>query len=166
MPPIPSVGLPGAALCMRPIDPRQLVLTKIRCRFGSNATPPQFPPPIVEGKTLEPPARKGVYGPLFGYLFSRSAQNFLLSGESSASSDSDMLLRASGGGFNGNGCVGQLFSPGTSLAGTGLSSAPKIGMPVILFKIKRSPILVVSATAGMVWPFRIRVSNVGGAATS
>src|SRR6266511_5586052 len=30
------------------------------------------------------------------------------------------LVRARGGGFNGNGCVGEYHSPGTSPAGTGL----------------------------------------------
>ena len=39
--------------------------------------------------------------------------------------------RANGGGAVGNGCVGQLFSPGTSLCGTGRSSIGQSGAPVI-----------------------------------
>src|SRR6266850_1883594 len=36
------------------------------------------------------------------------------------------LIRASGGGFSGNGCVGEYHSPGASPAATGRSSTPKI----------------------------------------
>ena len=46
------------------------------------------------------------------------------------------MLRASGAGFTGNGCVGQVFSPGTALCGTGRSSMPKIGSPVTRSKMK------------------------------
>ena len=43
------------------------------------------------------------------------------------------VTRASGGGFTGNGCVGDVASPGTSLDGTGRSSTPKMGSPVRRF---------------------------------
>src|SRR5690348_13841661 len=41
-----------------------------------------------------------------------------------------MLTRANGGGFTGNGCVGEYHSPGTLPLGTGRSSTPNTGLPV------------------------------------
>ena len=48
-----------------------------------------------------------------------------------------VLTRARGGGFRGNGCVGNARSPGTSLSGTARSSTPNIGSPVSRFRIYR-----------------------------
>jgi hypothetical protein len=76
------------------------------------------------------------------------------------------VLRASGAGFSGNGCVGQVFSPGTPLCGTGRSSMPKIGSPVTRSKMKTSDIFVITATAGVVLPLRVTSTSVGAAGTS
>jgi hypothetical protein len=75
-------------------------------------------------------------------------------------------MRLSGSGFTGNGCVGQVASPGTSLCGTGRSSIPKIGSPVTRSKMKSSDILVITATAGTVRPFRRTSMSVGAAGMS
>ena len=45
-------------------------------------------------------------------------------------SSSVMPCRSNGGGFVGNGCVGDAFSPGTVDAGTGRSSIGHTGLPV------------------------------------
>ena len=75
-------------------------------------------------------------------------------------------LRASGGGFSGKGCVGEVFSPGTVLCGTGRSSMPKIGSPVTRSKMNSRPILLICATAGIVLPFRVTSISVGAAPRS
>ena len=41
-----------------------------------------------------------------------------------------MLTRASGGGFNGKGCVAEYHSPGALPCATGRSSTPNTGLPV------------------------------------
>ena len=82
------------------------------------------------------------------------------------SSDRLIEFLASGGGFTGNGCVGDVFSPGTVLCGTGRSSMPNIGSPVTRLKMKSKPIFVICATAGIVLPFRVTSINVGCAPRS
>ena len=72
--------------------------------------------------------------------------------DSSAAPTRLIELRASGGGFSGNGCVGEVFSPGTVLCGTGRSSMPNIGSPVTRSKMNSRPILLICATAGIVLP--------------
>src|SRR5580698_2891143 len=85
---------------------------------GSTDTPPQFPPPSVLGKnTALPSSGNGVYGPpIFIAFFSNSSlQNCACSGDLSYSSSSRNVFLANGGGFNGNGCVFAVTSPGTSV---------------------------------------------------
>ena len=73
------------------------------------------------------------------------------------------MFRASGPGLIGNGCVGHVASPGTVLWGTGRSSSPKTGSPVTRLKTNKRPIFVMTATAGIVAPFRLTSISVGAA---
>src|ERR1039457_3724369 len=66
-----------------------------------------------------------------------------------------------GGGFNGNGCVAAVTSPGVVVRGTGRSSTPYTGSPVTRSNTNNRPILVICATAGMTRPPR-RMSNSAG----
>src|SRR5262245_8118332 len=114
--------LPGA---MWPIVARLLVLANTYPSCGLNATPPQLPPPIVPLNTTGVAAGPyGGYGPsLYMRSFSHhSAQNLCDSGVTVVMSAFVMPRRAHGAGFVGNGCVGELFSPGTVLSGTRRSS--------------------------------------------
>src|SRR5207244_12571764 len=111
---------------------------------------PQLAPPRPPGKVsvlgADAPSarnRQGVNGPALytpPTRSTRSAQAFACSGVVSAAvtrSSGLYVFRASGGGFTGNGCVGNASSPGTSLVGTGRSSTPKIGRPVSRFRTYR-----------------------------
>ena len=73
------------------------------------------------------------------------------------------LIRASGGGLSGKGCVGHNSSPGVSLFGTGRSSTPKMGWPVSRLRINSKPIFVICASAGIVLPSCFTSINAGGA---
>src|SRR5215218_2542879 len=68
-----------------------------------------------------------------------------------------------GGGAVGNGCVGQLCSPGISLLGTGRSSIGQIGAPVTRSNTNRKPILPASATTSIVFPSFLIVVSCGPA---
>ena len=74
--------------------------------------------------------------------------------------------RANGAGLVGNGCVGQLFSPGTSDCGTGRSSIGKIGWPVLRSNTKMKPYFVACATTSMLRPFWRSVSSFGACGRS
>ena len=94
---------------------------------GSIDTPPQLPPPSVLGNSNTLPSSGiGAYGPpIFIRLDSNnSRQNLAWSGVRSYISSMRNVLRASGGGFSGNGCVFADISPGTMDAGTARSSIP------------------------------------------
>ena len=82
------------------------------------------------------------------------------------SSDRFMLMRAIGSGLIGNGCVGDAFSPGTLLGGTGRSSMPKTGLPFRRSKMNINPILPMWTTAGMRAPRWTTVTRVGADAES
>src|SRR4029434_3140067 len=90
--------------------------------------PCQLPPPIAPGNvTTSCPTFHGVYGTASCnlYLSQMPSQNAASSGWMFfGSSERFNAMRASGGGFSGNGCVGDDFSPGAVLCGTGRSSHP------------------------------------------
>ena len=71
-----------------------------------------------------------------------------------------------GGGFNGNGCVVEVTSPGIVDCGTARSSIPYTGSPVTRSNTNNRPILVICATAGITRPPRRMSNNAGGAARS
>jgi len=81
---------------------------------------------------------------------------------SPAASDSGTRRNADGG----NGWVGEATSPGTSLVGTGRSSTGKRGTPLLRSRMKRCPILVATATAGMESLPRRSANSTGWAGTS
>src|SRR6185503_11971880 len=99
---------------IRPTPARLLVLVKIRPRFGSNETPPQSPPPMLPGISTVGVVPKGVKGPLLCSVANQSPQYFSASGERLLSCVAFKLIGARGGGFTGNGSVGEYHSPGTS----------------------------------------------------
>src|ERR1044071_4642907 len=133
--------------------------TKRYPSVGSNAEPFQFPPPVHPGKitrSFGPYCANGppVIAPPSSAR--RSRQYFSCSGVIVATSSGENVIRASGGGLTGNGCVGQYSSPGSGLSdATGRSSTPKIGWPVTRLKMNSSPCFVYWATAGIVWPPRL-----------
>src|SRR6185295_19785406 len=102
-----------------------MMLVKIMPSRGLNETPFQLPPPTAPGNnTMFRPSSHGVYGTESTRLyFSQSALQYAsCSGVMPFGRSSFFIeLRASGAGFTGNGCVGDDFSPGTSLCGTGRS---------------------------------------------
>src|SRR5437764_13389909 len=112
----PAAAAPRAPPPPRGPSPISLVFTKISARDGSNATPPQLPPPTLLGND----------GPVGEYA-TRSfppiaaVQYAVASGEILLTSLSFMVLRASGGGLMGNGCVGHSLG---FAVGTGTSSTP------------------------------------------
>src|SRR5687767_11779861 len=69
------------------------------------------------------------------------------SGVKSISSSIEEPWRPYGGGFVGNGCVGEYHSPGTSPFGTGRSSIGQTGSPVSRLNTYRNDCLVGCATA-------------------
>src|SRR6202162_1520731 len=96
--------------------------------LGSTASPPQFPPPNVPGKTIvNSLLLYGRYGPPViapPPSDNNSLQNFSCSGVTVATSSGLNFTRDNGGALSGKGCVGHESSPGTSLFGTGRSSMP------------------------------------------
>src|SRR5215216_2520630 len=147
---------------MRPVsEGRWLMLRITQPRCGSNATLPQFVPPITPGYWMVPPRLEGVKMPSLRWR-SISFRHCLRSqGLSPQASSLLSVVGANGCGFVGKGCVGQLWSPGTSDWGTGRSSIGKIGSPVSRLRRKRKPILVACATAGMSLPSLRTVIRLG-----
>src|SRR5688572_23777986 len=97
---------------------------------GSTAAPPQFAPPVVPGRAIVPSSEGGVNsGPVRKpwIAFSAIAR---ISGVKSARSFAFEPWYSNGAGFDGIGCVGDAFSPGTSDGGTGFSSIGHTGLPV------------------------------------
>src|SRR5580658_7958924 len=72
-----------------------------------------------------------------------------------------MKFRAYAGGLVGNGCVGQVFSPGTSDCGTGRSSIDHTGCPVTRSKTYRNDSLLGSATALIALPPTLILARMG-----
>src|SRR4051794_2741515 len=88
-------------------------------RSGWNEVGLQLPPPTQPGKITRS------FGPYCAYgvppiappsSANRSLQYFSCSEVTLATSSSLKLIRANGGGFTGNGCVGQFWSPGVGLS--------------------------------------------------
>src|ERR1700687_4236714 len=70
-------------------------------------------------------------------------------------------LRAYAGGLVGNGCVGDVFSPGTSDCGTGRSSIGHPGMPVTRSQTYRKDSLLGNATALIGFPSTFMSARIG-----
>jgi hypothetical protein len=89
-----------------------------------------------------------------------------ISGVKSTRNSRVMSRYSNGGGFVGNGCVGDARSPGTSDGGTGRSSIGQIGRPVARSNVNTSPCLVTCATALIVCPSTVMSSRFGAAGRS
>ena len=70
------------------------------------------------------------------------------------------MLRAYAGGLVGNGCVGLVFSPGTSDCGTGRSSIGQTGWPVTRSNTNRNACLPGTATALIARPFTVMSARI------
>src|ERR1035438_7093385 len=70
-------------------------------------------------------------------------------------------LRPYAGGLVGNGCVGDVFSPGTSDWGTGRSSIGQTGWPVTRSNTYKKASLLGKATALMALPFTLMSARIG-----
>src|SRR5688572_23418458 len=97
---------------------------------GSYAAPPHSEPPMVPGTFRDPCTEGGVKSPSYLKLLKSLRRESFEDGEKSATSSIVMNCLAYGAGFNGKGCVGEASSPGTSDAGTSLSSTGNSGLPV------------------------------------
>src|SRR5215510_15237063 len=141
---------------------------KTMCVSGSYAAPGQFvPPPVVPIVTAAygPPGLLNTGGRNIGpmrYDFSCSSACCRSAGVKSISSDSVTACRAYAGGFVGNGCVGDVFSPGTSLCGTGRSSIGHTGWPVTRSNTYRNASLLGTATALIALPLTVMSARSGG----
>ena len=74
--------------------------------------------------------------------------------------------RSNAGGFVGNGCVGEVASPGVFDCGTGRSSIGQIGSPVTRSNAKANACLVIWITALMSRPSTVRSARIGAAGMS
>ena len=70
--------------------------------------------------------------------------------------------RSNGFGLVGNGCVGDVRSPGTSVCGTGRSSIGQTGAPVARSKTKVNACFVTCATALIGFPPTVMSARIGG----
>src|SRR5262245_11542376 len=98
---------------------------KNACISGSYAEPGQLTPPLSVPAVSAASGPSGLLttggrntGPR-RYRFATSSPCALISGVKSIRSASTTPLREYAGGLDGNGCVGLVFSPGTSVCGTG-----------------------------------------------
>src|SRR5215813_14102735 len=114
---------------------------------GSTAAPCQFAPPVNVGNINTPlnpfdPATMGGVksGPSLYWDAILSASAFT-SGVKSIRSSRLTPCRSNAGGLVGNGCVGDVFSPGTSDCGTGRSSIGHTGLPLVRSSTNRKPFL-------------------------
>src|SRR5688572_28685623 len=132
---------------------------------GSAAPPCQFPPygcisPVMPSLAII----GGVYiGPIL-YAFAILSASVLSSGVRSKSTGG--LGGPNAGRLLGNGCVGEVLSPGTSDWGTGRSSIGHTGCPVIRSNTYAKPCLLSCVTALIRRPSTVRSNNTGEAGRS
>src|SRR5882724_9293133 len=112
---------------------RLLVFVNSRLLCGSNAYPLHVIPPKYPGTISEPFKLGGVKMPSLRNFLMVSRQFSRSCGVGPHASSADICCAANGGGATGNGCVGDVTSPGTSLCGTGRSSTGNTGFPVSRF---------------------------------
>src|SRR5436190_12436256 len=142
------------------------------CSSGSYAEPGQFTPPlnVPDVNAATGPSSLltsgGRYTGPSRYRLAASRPAAFNSGVKSIKSLSSTPPREYGGGFVGIGWVGLVFSPGTSVCGTGFSSIGQIGWPVMRSNTKRNPCLVACATALIGLPFTLMSARSGAAGMS
>ena len=133
----------------------------ITWRSGSKAALPQFTPPTLPGNASVPLRLGGVKMPSDREALTFSWHHWTSAGVGPQASFAAKPVGTSE--IVGNGCVGELCSPGTSVWGTARSSTGKSGAPVRRFSTNTWPILVLMTTAGVP---SFHVTSVGCAATS
>ncbi len=129
---------------------------------------PQLAPPTAPGTAIVScSVESGANRPLLAF-FSRSIQDARSASvrNSGVRSSTVICCRANGAGFVGNGCVGQVCSPGTVLFSIGRSSIGHSGLPVSRSKTNRKPCLAAWATASTGLPSCITVISCGAAVRS
>ena len=110
---------------------------------GSRAELSQLEPPVDEGNESRPRVPSSASDTEGGVKmlslrrkpWMDSSARARSSGVKSIKSSSPKPCRSKAAGRVGKGCVGEYHSPGTSPAGTGLSTIGQIGSPVILSKV-------------------------------
>ena len=109
----------------------------------------------------------GAKSPLRAF-FSRSVQDARSASvrNSGVRSSTVICCRANGAGLVGNGCVGQVCSPGTALFSIARSSMGHSGVPVSRSNTNRKPCLAASATASIALPSCLTVTSCGAAVRS
>src|SRR6266849_10783401 len=95
------------------------------------------------------------------YILTVSSASARSAGVKLINSSTVTACRAYAGGFVGNGCVGDVFSPGTSDCGTGRSSIGHTGWPVTRSKTYRNDSLLGSATALIAFPLTVMSARIG-----
>src|ERR1700677_3054483 len=109
------------------------VLTSSQPWTGSYADPLQFIPPTFPGMVSVPFRLGGVKIPSSRNPLRYCRQYSRSSSVTPHASLATIDWGTSAGGAEGNGCVGEVTSPGTSLCGTGFSSTGNSGTPVSRF---------------------------------
>src|SRR5512147_73098 len=125
----------------------RFVLTSSHCRCGSHAALPQLTPPPVNGYRIVPSRLGGVNNPsercdAIALRHAPRSRNVRPHASSAV-----IFCGTSGGGFCGNGCVGDNHSPLTAPVGTGRSSTGYNGSPVSRSSVNTSPVFVGCSTA-------------------
>src|SRR6266403_5700076 len=134
---------------------------------GSYDPPGQFAPPIDPGDFSEasgPPrvlTDGGVNSGPIRYCETNFSASAWSSGVKLIKLSLEMPWLSNAGGFDGNGCVGEYHSPGTSPFGTGRSSICQMGSPVSRFKTYRKACLVGCATSLTVLPLIVMSTSIG-----
>src|SRR5256885_7076168 len=121
-------------------------MTRSRC--SSNTMPPQFTPPMYPGDSSVPRVSGGVKMPSLRSeaMSSRHLpRSQKVRPQASAGCTGRWEVSA---GSDENGCVDQACSPGTWLAGTGLSMIGNSGCPRVRSNTYNMPVLVAWMTAG------------------
>ena len=121
---------------------------------------------MLPGTTRVPCSEGGVNGPSFLKAPSSARQAAFASGVGPQASFAEYCSGDNGGVTAVNGCVGELTSPGTLLAGTGRSSMAKTGFPVVRSSTYIMPVLGTCMTTGIFTPPCVTVPRAGGAALS
>ena len=117
---------------------------------------------MLPGRMIVPSSEGGVKSGPIRYFCIAACASFFSSGVRSNASSSVTPCSVNAGGLVGNGCVGQVTSPGTSLFATGRSSIGQTGRPVTRSKTNAKPCLVSWTTASTRVPSGVMVTRLGG----
>src|SRR6266853_2444238 len=137
------------------------------CVSGSYDPPGQFAPPNAPGETIVasgPPnllTDGGVNSGPIRYCETNLSASAWSSGVKLIKLSLEIPWLSNAGGLDGNGCVGEYHSPGTSPCGTGRSSIGQMGSPVSRLKTYSTPCFVGCATAFTVRPLIVMSVRIG-----